>query len=85
MYINQLKHYYKKLLNLSGFAAKLEHWRSRTIPDNCMSHMYDGKAWKDSLSEKHESFLATKRSIGTYISVTLNVDFSAIPTHSRVL
>ena len=61
----------QKLLNVPGFAAKLEHWRCRATPDGCMSDVYDGKVWKDFLSEKYDSFLATKRSIG----VMLNVDF----------
>ena len=61
----------QQLLNRPGFAAKLEHWRTRPAVDSKLSDVYDGNVWKDFCSDKYNKFLTYKRNYG----VMLNMDF----------
>lgn len=66
-----IKSSFQRLLNRPGFAAKLEHWRTRPTVDSKVSDVYDGNVWKEFSSDKYNKFLTYKRNCG----VMLNIDF----------
>jgi len=48
-----------RIVYQTDFLLKCEEWRARngTIPSNVMGDVYDGRVWKDFLTDKYENFL----------------------------